>query len=68
MEDRKTSVASAVGRRQTVDEGVLGVTSVFQQIHEHAIVDHDLDADEKVLVALGYKQEFKREIFQYTLR
>jgi hypothetical protein len=24
------------------------------------VVDHDVDADEEVLVALGYKQEFKR--------
>ncbi|KAK4556951.1 hypothetical protein LTR86_005932 [Recurvomyces mirabilis] len=47
--------------RHTVDESKLGVTSVFRQTQEHAVVDHDVDADEEVLVALGYKQEFKRD-------
>lgn len=57
------SVSSAAGggRRRTLDESTLAVTSVFQKTHEHAVVDHELDADEKVLVALGYKQEFKRD-------
>ena len=55
------SVSSKPGLRRTVDETALGVTSVFQKTHEHAVVDHDLDADEKVLVALGYRQEFKRD-------
>lgn len=54
------SVAS--GRRHTIDEGKLGVTSVFQKTHQHAVLDHQADADEEVLVALGYKQEFKREL------
>lgn len=62
MATRKASVTSVEGgRRRTVDESKLHVTSVFQQTHEHAVVDHDMDADEQVLVALGYKQEFKRE-------
>jgi hypothetical protein len=47
-------------RRYTVDETVLHVTSVFTKKGEHAILDHTADADEEVLVALGYKQEFKR--------
>ncbi|TKA66840.1 hypothetical protein B0A55_08816, partial [Friedmanniomyces simplex] len=56
------SVSSAPGgRRRTIDESTLGVTSVFQKTHDHAVVDHDLDADEQVLTALGYKQEFKRD-------
>ncbi|KAJ5368585.1 amino-acid permease [Penicillium cataractarum] len=29
-------------------------------------VDHDMDADEQVIVALGYKQEFKREFSLWT--
>lgn len=49
------------GPRHTVDESKLGVTSVFQHTHEHAVIDHEADADEQVLVALGYKQEFKRD-------
>ena len=59
-EQRNTSIISAGGRRHTVDEGRLRVTSVFTKRGEHAVVDHLADADEEVLVALGYKQEFKR--------
>ena len=47
-------------RRHTVDEGKLHVTSVFQRTGDHAVLDHVADADEEVLVSLGYKQEFKR--------
>ena len=52
--------AMASSRRRTVDEGTLHVTSVFQKTGDHAVLDHVADADEEVLVALGYKQEFKR--------
>ncbi|KAK4896022.1 hypothetical protein LTR27_005878 [Elasticomyces elasticus] len=56
------SVSSAAGGgRQTIDETTMNVTSIFQKTHDHAVVDHELDADERVLVALGYKQEFKRD-------
>jgi hypothetical protein len=51
---------SAVRRTSVVDEARLRVTSVFTKTGDHAVVDHDVDADEEVLVALGYKQEFKR--------
>lgn len=54
----------ASGRRHTIDEGQLCVTSVFRNTGDHAIVDHVTDADEEVLVALGYKQEFKRFALQ----
>ncbi|KAK5115338.1 hypothetical protein LTR62_001538 [Meristemomyces frigidus] len=54
-------MAATTGKRHFVDESELGVTSVFQNTHEHAVVDHELSADEKVLVSLGYKQEFKRD-------
>jgi hypothetical protein len=46
--------------RHTVDETALHVTSVFTKKGEHAVIDHPADADEEILVALGYKQEFKR--------
>lgn len=46
--------------KRTVEETALGVTSIFQKTGEHAVLDHTADADEEVLVALGYKQEFKR--------
>ena len=35
-------------------------TSVFKS-GEAAILDHVPDADEEILVALGYRQEFKRK-------
>lgn len=59
-EVRNTSIVSASGRRYTVDERQLHVTSVFTKKGEHAVIDHATNADEEVLVALGYKQEFKR--------
>ena len=36
------------------------VTSVFAN-GDAPVIDHVLDADEEVLVALGYRQEFKRK-------
>lgn len=49
-----------MSRRLTVDENALNVTSVLTQKGEHAILTHEASSDEEVLVALGYKQEFKR--------
>lgn len=59
-ENRNASVMSASARRHTVDERQLHVTSVFTKAGEHAVLDHEADADEQILVALGYRQEFKR--------
>lgn len=39
----------------------LNITSVLTKRHVHPVLDHELTADEEALVALGYKQEFKRE-------
>ena len=50
------------GRVSIVDEARLRVTSVFARTGDHAVIDHVADADEEVLVALGYKQEFKRSV------
>ena len=58
MADRKASITSTGGRRHTIDASTLGVTSVLSRTHEKAVVDHAVDADEEVLTALGYKQEF----------
>jgi hypothetical protein len=57
---RNTSVVSAGGTHHQVHEERMQVTSVFTKRGEHAVLDHEADADEEVLVALGYKQEFKR--------
>lgn len=59
-EQRNASTVSGGGRRHTVDEGKLHVTSVLAQKGEHAILESIADADEEILGALGYKQEFKR--------
>lgn len=56
---RNASTSSADGKHH-VDENKLQVTSVFTRKGSHAVIDHTADADEEVLVALGYKQEFKR--------
>lgn len=45
-----------------VDESTIGVTSVFNGTGDHALLDHVATRDEEVLVALGYKQEFKRSV------
>jgi hypothetical protein len=59
---------AAMREKYTVDETALHVTSIFAKKGEHAVLDHTVDADEKVLVALGYKQEFKRSVGHYCLR
>lgn len=48
--------------KHTIDESTLHVTSIFQKTGDHAVIDHEVDADEEILVSLGYKQEFKREL------
>ncbi|KAB8290052.1 hypothetical protein EYC80_010378 [Monilinia laxa] len=52
----------ALKNKHTVDESALHVTSIFQKTGDHAVIDHEADADEEILVSLGYKQEFKREL------
>jgi len=42
------------------------VTSVIDDRRESIFVDHEMSADEANLVALGYKQEFKREFSVWT--
>lgn len=41
------------------------VTSVLQD-GDVPYTDHAMDADEQIIVALGYKQEFKREFSLWT--
>lgn len=45
-----------------MDENALHVTSVFQNTGDHAVIDRQVNTDEEILVSLGYKQEFKREL------
>lgn len=65
MATDQTKSTAAVSGRNIVDETTLHVTSIFAKTGEHAVLDHTADADEEVLVALGYKQEFKRSVCYY---
>lgn len=53
-------MAAGKSKEGAVDEVKLHVTSVFQQKHEHVLLDDNATIDEQTLGALGYKQEFKR--------
>ena len=50
----------ASNTRHTIDAKDLHVTSIFAQTGERAVIDHAVDKDEEVLIALGYLPEFKR--------
>ena len=63
MADRKVSTVSASARKKSVAENQ--VTSVLQG-NEVPTFDRELDADDEVLAALGYKPEFKREFTLWT--
>lgn len=62
MSDIETQKKSQVYR----DVDHAPVTSVLPD-GDVPIADHALSADERVLVALGYKQEFKREFSLWTI-
>ena len=62
-EKRKDSAASTGGHRRSV--GGTQLTSVLGD-GEIVFSDRELTADEEVLLALGYKPEFKRE-FSYGI-
>jgi len=51
----------AGNQRRVINSEALRITSVLQGTGENAILDHAADSDEEVLVALGYKQEFRRD-------
>lgn len=60
MAERNLSVSSGpTGRRKSVRE--TSVTSVLPGGDVPYDPDHEYDADEEILAALGYKPEFKRE-------
>jgi hypothetical protein len=46
--------------KSVVDENAVKVTTIFTNLHEHAVLDGDATLDDRALAALGYKQEFKR--------
>lgn len=42
------------------------INSVLSSKHKRIVVDHQVDQDEEIILALGYKQEFKREFSLLT--
>ncbi|KAJ5805037.1 hypothetical protein N7474_010924 [Penicillium riverlandense] len=66
MADTKTSDSDASKKPETYrDVSHAQVTSVLVD-GDVPLADHEMDADERVIVALGYKQEFKREFSLWT--
>lgn len=63
--ETKLSDTSASKRRVYANTNHAQVTSVLAD-GDVPYADHDMDADERVIVALGYKQEFKREFSLWT--
>ncbi|CAG7960629.1 unnamed protein product [Penicillium olsonii] len=61
--ETKSSVSGFSKPRNRVDHAQ--VTSVLPD-GDVPYTDHDMDADERVITALGYKQEFKREFSLWT--
>lgn len=63
--DTKLSETTTSKRRMYADADHAPVTSVLPD-GDVPYADHDMDADERVIMALGYKQEFKREFSLWT--
>ena len=61
----KRNGTSPGGIKHTIDERALRVTSVFARTGDHAVLDHEANEDEKILLALGYRQEFKRYVLRW---
>lgn len=60
-------VASPVRSTATIiSADNLNVTSVLSNAHKKVVVDHEVTHDDAVIMALGYKAEFKREFSLLT--
>lgn len=64
MADRNASVVSASGKRKSVAQEP--VTSILPAGDIPYDPNHEFNADEEILAALGYKSEFKREFSLFT--
>jgi len=64
MADRNASVVSASGKRKSVAQEP--VTSILPGGDTPYDPNHEFNADEEILAALGYKSEFKREFSLFT--
>jgi hypothetical protein len=61
--DTKTAISDISKGNHEVNS--VQVTSVLPD-GDVPYTDHDMDVDERVITALGYKQEFKREFSLWT--
>ncbi|QPG76314.1 hypothetical protein FOA43_003700 [Brettanomyces nanus] len=65
--DNKFDPASIIKSTQTVlSVDDIPVDSVLSGQDRKLLIDHEIDKDEAVILALGYKQEFKREFSLLT--
>jgi hypothetical protein len=65
MDIRKSSSGTSKPHPVYNDTNHAQVTSVLPD-GDVPYTDHEMDADERVIMALGYKQEFKREFSLWT--
>ncbi|ODQ79155.1 hypothetical protein BABINDRAFT_162210 [Babjeviella inositovora NRRL Y-12698] len=61
---RFSPIVSRAGSQIDVDQ--LHIHSILSNQGKKIVVDHDVDQDEAVMLALGYKQEFKREFSLFS--
>ena len=61
-----SSVNHLRSRTTIISVDDMRLTSVLSGRHEKIVVNHNVDNDEAVILALGYKQEFKREFSLFT--
>jgi hypothetical protein len=64
MEVKTTDSGTSKGSK-IYDDNHAPVTSILPD-GDVPYTDHEMDADERVIMALGYKQEFKREFSLWT--
>ncbi|KAL1305739.1 hypothetical protein AAFC00_007321 [Neodothiora populina] len=66
MAERAHSVHSSHHRKSVAHEPVTSVLKAGEVVYDPENPDHEWNADEEVLAALGYKPEFKREFNLWT--
>lgn len=66
MEVKTSDSGTSNGSKNAIyDDHHAPVTSILPD-GDVPYTDHEMDADERVIMALGYKQEFKREFSLWT--
>lgn len=62
----ESGIATAKSQSTIIPVDQMNITSILSGHNEKVLVDHAVDHDEAVILALGYKQEFKREFSLWT--